>query len=201
MPNTRCKGATLIPYDPELQKTLHKMVNAQELKAQRQILGLESETVARGVQQNAMNNLPRVVEENIAVDEIIPPHRQPIAPRGSAQHRAHMMYEEDELDLDGAGAKGAIVLPVLPPSVKFTITSTMIQLLNMKGMFRVAASDDANRHLMNFVSICKSQEIPGVSQTTMRLRFFPLSLTREATNWLNEGFPGMSLSIIKKSCR
>ncbi|KAH0735413.1 hypothetical protein KY285_011120 [Solanum tuberosum] len=41
------------------------------------------------------------------------------------------------------------------------ITSTMIQLLNLKG-------------------------IPGVSQTAMRLKLFPLSLTGEATNWMNE---------------
>ncbi|KAH0669197.1 hypothetical protein KY289_023690 [Solanum tuberosum] len=97
-----------------------------------------------------------------------------------------MMYEEDNADLDGAGAIGAIVLPALPPGVKFTITSTMIQLLNLKGMFRGAAGDDANQHLMNFVAICKSQEIPGVNQTAMRLRLFPLSLIGEATNWLNE---------------
>ncbi|XP_015166978.1 uncharacterized protein [Solanum tuberosum] len=62
----------------------------------------------------------------------------------------------------------------------------MIQLLNLKGMFRGATGDDANQHLMNFVAICKSQEILGVNQTTMRLRLFPLSLTGEATNWLNE---------------
>ncbi|XP_015169534.1 uncharacterized protein [Solanum tuberosum] len=42
------------------------------------------------------------------------------------------MYEEHDVDLDGAGATGAIVLPALPPGVKFTITSTMIQLLNLK---------------------------------------------------------------------
>ncbi|KAK4721276.1 hypothetical protein R3W88_011509 [Solanum pinnatisectum] len=99
-----------------------------------------------------------------------------------------MMYEEDDLDLDGAGATRVIVLPALPPSVKFTITSTMIQLLNVKGMFKGVAGDDANQHLMNFVAICKSQEILGVSQTTMRLRLFPLSLTGEEA-FLERFFP------------
>ncbi|XP_049358913.1 uncharacterized protein LOC125823612 [Solanum verrucosum] len=61
------------------------MVNAQELEAQRQTLGLEAEAVARGV--------------------------------------------------------------------KFTITSTMFQLLNLNGMFRGAAGDDVNQYLMNFVAI------------------------------------------------
>ncbi|KAH0650331.1 hypothetical protein KY284_030243 [Solanum tuberosum] len=80
------------------------MVNANELEAQRQRLRLEAETTARCMHQNAVNNPPRVVEENIAVEEIIPLHRQPIAPMGGAHHPAHMMYEEDDLDMDGAGA-------------------------------------------------------------------------------------------------
>ena len=74
------------------------------------------------------------------------------------------------------------MFPAIPPGVQFTITSTMIQLLNLKGMFRGVAGDDANQHLMNSVAICKLQKIPGISQTMMRLRMFPLSLTREATN-------------------
>ncbi|KAH0765021.1 hypothetical protein KY285_000892 [Solanum tuberosum] len=140
-----------------------------ELEAQRQRLGLEVETTARGAQQNVVNDPPRVVEEHEGVEKIAPPHRQPLALRGQAQQPAHMVLKEDDLDLDGVKVTGAIVLPALPLGVKFIITSTMIQLLNLKGMLRGAAGDDANQHLMNFVEICKSQEI-----------------TREATNWLNE---------------
>ncbi|KAK4729581.1 hypothetical protein R3W88_022569 [Solanum pinnatisectum] len=89
-------------------------------------------------------------------------------------------------DLDGARATEAIMLSTLPRGVKFTITSTMIQLLNLNDMFKGVAGDDDNQHRINFVAICKSQEIPGDSQTAMRLRFFPLSFTREATNSLIE---------------
>lgn len=39
---------------------------------------------------------------------------------------------------------------------------------------------------MNVVGICKSQEIFGVSQRTMRSRLFPVSLPGEETNWLKE---------------
>ncbi|KAK4709768.1 hypothetical protein R3W88_004281 [Solanum pinnatisectum] len=133
MPNTRSKGAPLVPYDSELRKTICKMVNAQELEVQGQILGLEAETTTRDAQRNAVNDPPRVVDEN----------------------------EGDDLDLDGTRATGAILLHTLPPGVKFTITSTMIQLLNLKGIFRGAPTDDASQHLMNFVAICKSQEILG----------------------------------------
>ncbi|KAK4706795.1 hypothetical protein R3W88_033645 [Solanum pinnatisectum] len=136
------------------------MVNAQEIEAQRHRLGLEVEIDAtRNVHQTAGINQPRSgVQQNARINQ----------PR------------------DGVGATGDIVLPALPHSVKFTIISTMIQLLSMKGMFRGTASEDANQHLMNFVEIYKSQEIPGVNQTKMRLRLFPLSLTGEVTNWLNE---------------
>ncbi|KAH0765024.1 hypothetical protein KY285_000895 [Solanum tuberosum] len=137
------------------------MVNAHELEAQRQQLGLEAQTAARGAQQNIVNNPPTVVDEHPGVDEIVPPYRQPLAQRGRAHHPAHIMFEEDDLDLDGVGATGVIVLHVLPLGVKFTISNTMIKLLNLEGMFRGAAGDDANQHLMNFVTICKSQEILG----------------------------------------
>lgn len=60
------------------------------------------------------------------------------------------MYGEDDVDLDRAGATGDITLPALPPGVKFTITSTMIQLFTLNGMFRGAANDYYNQELMNF---------------------------------------------------
>uniref|UniRef100_M1DHL4 Uncharacterized protein n=1 Tax=Solanum tuberosum TaxID=4113 RepID=M1DHL4_SOLTU len=91
------------------------MVNAHELEAQKQQFELEAQTAARGAQQNIVNNPPRVVDEHPGVEEIVPPHRQPLAPRSRVHHPAHIMFEEDDLDLDGVGATGAIVLHVLPP--------------------------------------------------------------------------------------
>ncbi|KAK4709887.1 hypothetical protein R3W88_004400 [Solanum pinnatisectum] len=124
------------------------MVNAQELEARSNRVRLEAHIDAArnvhqiaginqprpGFQQNAGINQSRVVEENRGEEGVVHPQRQPIAPRGRAQHPAHMMYVEDDADLDGAGATGAILLLTLHPGVKFTITSTMIQLLNLKAM-------------------------------------------------------------------
>ncbi|KAH0636183.1 hypothetical protein KY290_036613 [Solanum tuberosum] len=90
-------------------------------------LGLEAETAARGV------------------DEIAPPHCQPLAPRGRTQHPTHVVYEEDDLYLDGAGAIGAIM---------------------------GATSNDVNQYLMNFMAIYKSQEIPGMAFLEL---FYPKS--------------------------
>ncbi|KAK4715893.1 hypothetical protein R3W88_014231 [Solanum pinnatisectum] len=96
------------------------------------------------------------------------------------------MYEEDGLDLDGAGPTVAIVLPPLPPGVKFKITSTMIQLMNLKDMFMGTAGDDANQHLMNFVAICKLQDIWTKPNIDKIEAVSCVSFTGEATNWLNE---------------
>lgn len=55
-----------------------------------------------------------------------------------------MIYEEYDADLFGAEDTGAIVLPVLLPGVKFTITGTIIQLFILEGMLRDVVGDYAN---------------------------------------------------------
>lgn len=90
------------------------MVNVQELEAKRHILVIEVELdVAWIVLHNVGLNNPRpasprngginqlrVVDENR--EGVIPPQRQLIVRRGRAQHLAHMIYEEDDIDLDFA---------------------------------------------------------------------------------------------------
>lgn len=48
---------------------------------------------------------------------------------------------------------GAIIPPALPSNVKFDITSALIQLLKLKGIFLGADIDDANTYHANFVGI------------------------------------------------
>lgn len=79
--------------------------------------------------------------------------------------------------MDREGATRAIVPPPLAPGAKFNITSTMIQLLHLKGLFGRLPGDDPNMYLVKFVTIYKSFDNSGVGQNAIQLRLFPLSLS------------------------
>ncbi|PHT45173.1 hypothetical protein CQW23_14331 [Capsicum baccatum] len=92
-----------------------------------------------------------------------PANRRDCQARFRPERRAMQIpFDDDDDDLDGAGATGAIILPPLAPGANFNITSTMIQLLKLKGLFSGLAGDNPNMHLINFISTCKSFDNPGV---------------------------------------
>ncbi|PHT37690.1 hypothetical protein CQW23_21263 [Capsicum baccatum] len=135
-------------------------------------------------------------DEDLGDEELLNPRRidEVATPGNRRDHQARFRpecravqipFEDDDDDLDGAGATGAIIPPPLAPEAKCNITSTMIQLLQLKGLFGGLTGDDPNMHLINFISICKSFDNPGVGQNAIRLCLFPLSLFGEATLWLN----------------
>ncbi|PHT28539.1 DNA-directed RNA polymerase subunit beta [Capsicum baccatum] len=134
-------------------------------------------------------------DEDLGDDELLNPRRdaEVVTPANRRDRQARfkperramqMPFDDNDDDLDGAGATGSIIPPPLAPGSKFNITSTMIQLLQLKGLFGGLAGDNPNMHLINFISTCKSFDNPGIGQNVIRLRLFPLSLSREATLWL-----------------
>lgn len=69
------------------------------------------------------------------------------------------------------------------------MTSIMLHMLQMKGLYEGQAFEDRNVHLKNFVEVCASLNIAHITQESIRLRLFPFSITSEAVLWLRSLLP------------
>ncbi|PHT38832.1 hypothetical protein CQW23_22405 [Capsicum baccatum] len=143
MPNTRSSGQPLLPINLEPQRIgrMEAQRDIERRAAQQEQARLAALAAAQVHQQN-INNPGRAEDpddEDLGDDELLnlrrdaevvtPANRRDRQARFRPERRAvQIPFDDDDDDLDGAGATGANIPPSLAPGAKFNITSTMIQL-------------------------------------------------------------------------
>ncbi|PHT34510.1 DNA-directed RNA polymerase subunit beta [Capsicum baccatum] len=184
MPNTQSSGQPLLPINLEPQRIGRLEVQRDiERRAAQQEQARLSTLAAAQVHQQNIDNPGRAADpddEDLADDELLNPRHdaKAVTPANRRDRQAiyclerravQIPFDDDDDDLDGAGATRAIIPPPLAPEAKINITSTMIHLLQLKGLFGGLAGDDPNMHMINFISTCKQLKDAFLE------RFFPPS--------------------------
>ena len=62
----------------------------------------------------------------------------------------------------------------------FELKASVIQLVQNNTQFGGLPSEDSNRHITNFLELCDTVKISGVSNDEIRRRLFPFSLRDKA---------------------
>ena len=73
--------------------------------------------------------------------------------------------------------------------VNFELKSSLINMVQASP-FSGKPNEDANAHLQNFLVLCKTVTIRGVTADAIRLRLFPFSLLGKAKQWFNQNKEG-----------
>ncbi|KAL1127062.1 hypothetical protein V6Z11_A13G153800 [Gossypium hirsutum] len=82
------------------------------------------------------------------------------------------------------GTESSIVRPAVAANT-FELKPNTIQMIQQFVQFNGLQDKDPNAHLANFLELCDTFKINGVSDDAICLRLFPFSLRNKAKQWLN----------------
>ena len=75
--------------------------------------------------------------------------------------------------------------------MNFELKSSLINMVQASS-FCGKPNEDANAHLQNFLELCKTVTIQGVTANAIRLRLFPFSLLGKAKQWVYQNKEAVS---------
>ncbi|KAG8490544.1 hypothetical protein CXB51_013684 [Gossypium anomalum] len=92
------------------------------------------------------------------------------------------MYDYAKPNL--TGTESSIVRPAIAAN-NLELKPNTIQMIHQFFQFDGWQDENLNTHMANFLEICDTFKINGVSDEAIRLRLFPFSLRNKAKQWLN----------------
>ena len=165
----------LSPFDPEQERTLHRL--RRELReAQQRNLATMQTNEGRN-QDQEQNKLQGGHNGNNGRNHAPRPFIQPDDP--------FMLLEEFAL------LPTVVQSTIRRPPIwvnNFELKAVTLQMLQ-NILFHGLPSENPNMHLTNFIKVCDTIKYNGVTEEALRLRLFPLLLGDRAKHWLTSQPP------------
>ena len=172
----RTRGkAELHPFDPELERTLHRL--RREL---------------RTAQNRNLATMQNNEEQDLSLEKI-KPQRGRNGNNGRNQAPRQFIQPDDPFMLLEEFALPPIVVQTAirrPPiqANNFELKLVTLQMLQ-NILFHRLPNENPNMHSTNFLEVCDTIKYNGFIEEALKLRLFPLSLGDRAKHWLTSQSP------------
>nr|GEZ02222.1 reverse transcriptase domain-containing protein [Tanacetum cinerariifolium] len=106
----------------------------------------------------------------------------------------------DESCQPSLNGRGGPIDPIAIQATNIGLKNDMIQQVQNSYQFHGLLGDDTNKHLDKFLHVTQSIKVNGVTDDTLRLYLFPLSLTHNTTAWFDR-LPRISINTFEQMAK